>query len=180
MKRAYLALALLALAALAHAQSGNPEYQPFEGARMFTTQGYQELKLSDARWYVAYQGSQDTAPAWIALAWAARSAQLCASAGAKAFVELRYPFEAVTKQDVAQNHETSDRTPYMQRTAAAPVYIPIYTPSGPRAIPPVLGPSKLAAVRCLSDSDVPTDPARAVSIKEALERAAQGGISTAR
>ena len=175
-----VAFALLVFGTTTYAQSSKELlYGPFEGGGYMTAHGYQELKLSESRWYVAYHGSQNTSPEWVNIAWATRSAQLCATIGAKSFVQLRYSFEAVAQRDerMAKQEDGYVGVPFMQHVAGAPMYIPIFTPSGPRAIPPVLGPSKLAAVRCVSDSDVLDDPGRAISIQSSLEKAKQSGIT---
>lgn len=171
--RAIVALALC-MATAVQAQE-NPEYQAFEGARLFTTHGYQDLMLSEDRWYVALQGSKDTAPDWVEQAWATRSAQLCAAVGKQAFVELRYSFEDVAKDGEKASNEGAIPHGLLYRVAT-PVYIPIYTPSGPRSMPPTIGPSKLAAIQCIADGQSLKNPARAVSVAATLEKARQSGF----
>jgi hypothetical protein len=175
-----VAASMFALAAVAQAQTASgPVYGPFEGAGYLSTEGYQEIKLSADRWYVAYQGNRDTSPDWVAAAWSARAAQVCKAAGAATFVELRYPFEAVTADDELAQADGSPEAGGVMLPVAGPVYIPIYTPSnsGPRM--PLIAPSKLAAVRCVVDVARLKDAARAISGADAIAKARGLGMAMA-
>jgi hypothetical protein len=181
LNRAIAVLTLIAMPA-AEALAGDstgPTFGPFEGSSWFSAQGYQELKLDSDRWYVAYQGNRKTSSEWVDAAWSARSAQLCKAAGASHFVALRYPFEAVTAQDDALSQRESEGTLLARRPVAGPVYIPIYTPSGPSTIVPETAPSKLGAIRCLTDPKVLKDPTRAVAVGDALTEARGLGVTLA-
>ena len=172
---------LAALAAPAAADNAKaPAYGPFEGAGYLSTQGYQELKLSTDRWYVAYQGNRETSPDWVEAAWAARSAQLCMASGAAHFVALRYGFEAVALQDEDLAMNPGEESAWAMRATAGPVYVPIFTPSAPQVIVPVTGPSKLAAMRCVKDPALLKTPERAVAVQAALDKARQMGMTIPR
>lgn len=168
--------ALLPATALAADASKNPTYGPFEGAGYVSVQGYQELSLGPGRWYVAYQGNADTSPDWVDAAWSARSAQLCKSGGSTHFVALRYVSEAVGVRD-EQQADAGDESPWQMLRTAGPIYIPIYTPSGPRTVVPLTAPSRLGAIRCISDPLILKDPARAIALGDALETARRQGVA---
>lgn len=174
-------ISIFALNASTLAQSeGAPTYGPFEGGGYITSHGYQDLRLADDHWYVAYQGNKDTAPSWVDAAWAARSAQLCAASGASHFVQLRYVFESVAAGDTPfANSGAGPDAPFVLRTAG-PVYLPIFVPSGPRVIVPRIGPSKLAAVRCVRGTSSLIDSSRAVGVQDTLTKSREAGIITSR
>jgi len=151
-----------------------PTYGPFEGSGYVSVQGYQEISLGTGRWYVAYQGNADTSPAWVEAAWSARSAQLCKSVGH--FVALRYVSEAVGLRD-EELADVSASVPWRMVDTASPVYIPIFTPSGPRTIVPLTAPSRLGAIRCISDPAILKDPSRAIGVSEAMSEALRQGVA---
>ncbi len=168
--------ALLPLTTLAADAPKSPPYGHFEGAGYLSVQGYQELPLGNGRWYVAYQGNADTSPDWVDAAWSARSAQLCKAGGSTHFIALRYVSEAVGVRDEQQADAGNDSA-WRMLQAAGPIYIPIYTPSGPRTILPLTAPSRLAAIRCISDPLSLKNPARAISVGDALETARWQGVA---
>lgn len=174
--RLFLVGTLLPVTVLAADAPKYPTYGPFEGAGYMSVQGYQEMPLGPGRWYVAYQGNADTSPDWVEAAWSARSAQLCRGDGSSHFVALRYVSEAVRVRD-EQQADAGGESPWRMMPMAGPIYIPIYTPSGPRTIVPALAPSRLAAIRCINDPLSLKNPARAIAVGDALEAARRQGVA---
>lgn len=172
-----VACGLLVSSPYAVSAEAQPQYGPFEGAGYLSVHGYQELKLGPEQWYVAYQGNQTTSPSWVEAAWSARAAQLCKATGATHFVEMRYPFEAITRADQLKASRSGMDEVGSFILMAGPVFIPIYTPSGPRTIVPLNAPSKLASVRCVMDVGSVSDPSRVVSIDAAMTDARKQGVS---
>lgn len=165
---AALALALFATASFA--QSSMQAYGPFGDRGLSGASGYQEIRLSDTRWYVAYEGSRSMSPEWVDAAWAARSAQLCSAAGASHFIELRYPFEGVTRQPEALSAAPGPQ--WQMQPVKGPIYTPIFIPSASGGgMMRFDAPSKLAAIRCVADLAVLNEPARAVAAQAALQEA---------
>lgn len=160
--------------AIAHAQSKDvPAFAPYTG-----TSGYQEIDLGNDTWYVAFHGTRDHGMQSLEAGWLARSAQLCSAAGKQFVVELKYVGEPVSSTD---RLSSSDETPYSPSQAlplrvAGSVPIPIFIPSGPREITPILTPSKMAPARCLATAAGLRDGKTAVSIAQALETARGAGL----
>jgi hypothetical protein len=123
---------------------GAAEFKPFDGF-----QGYQDIKVSENLYYVAYHGNRDAKYEEVVAAWGRRAAQLCAQATATHYVELSHLLEPLTKKET-DAFIALEPTPRMIY-AAGPVYIPIYMPSGPRAAR-VDAPSKMAGVRCVRET----------------------------
>jgi hypothetical protein len=123
---------------------GAAEFKPFDGF-----QGYQEIKVSENSYYVAYHGNREAKYDEVVAAWGRRAAELCAQAATAHYVELAYLLEPLTRKemDAFVALEPAPRMIY----AAGPVYIPIYMPSGPRAAR-VDAPSKMAGVRCVRET----------------------------
>lgn len=167
------ALVALAGAACVHAQTPDlpdlPQLIPFAG-----DSGYQEIRLSADTWYLALHGTRKHSPASVQTAWLARAAQLCVAAKARYFVELRYAGERVLSSDVAAA-ETEPLARFMRPTAGG-YYVPIFIPSGPRAITQQLTPSKLAPVRCVEAQDAVRERNRAMSAADVLGSARRAGF----
>lgn len=147
-----------------------PNLAPYEG-----DSGYQEFSLGPDSWYVAFHGTRKHSMATVEAAWLARAAQLCNSIQKSHLVELKYVGERVLDSDeVARNDAALDA--HLYKVAGA-VYIPIFTPSGPREITPVLTPSKVAAVRCFSTDNGLRSGKTAVTTAEALASARKAGLA---
>jgi len=144
-----------------------PDYVPFAGHS-----GYQEIRVAEDSWYVAFHGTRDHNIQSVDAAWAARAAELCNSLGAAYFVQLKYEGEAVLDGEKI-SRETRRRT--WMRNAGA-VFIPIYVPRSSGSAMIFYTPSKMAAVRCLKSSDGLRDPKRLQSGADALLAARQMGI----
>jgi len=174
--KALVASALLLAQCIAHC---SPEFGSFEGESFTNGQGYQEIKLSAGRWYLAYQGNRDTASEWVDAAWAARAAQLCVAIGAQHYVELRYQFEEVTTQDKASVGLESGN-PWAMVNTAGSVPVPIFIPMPQQPVMPLTAPSKLQALQCIVDVENLKDKTRALETSVALQKAKELGIVASR
>ena len=179
LKLLLIAAPMLLTSGFAHADK--LAFGPFGGSSLTAGQGYQELKLSSDRWYVAYQGNRSTSSEQVDAAWAARAAQLCGAIGTAYFVELRYQTESVVRDDVTTGSAQPDSlAAWSMRQTAGAVYVPIFIPGQPQVITPQTAPSKLAAVLCVRDAKVLKDAARAVDHAGALAKAKQLDIELGR
>lgn len=145
-------------------------YGPFTG-----DSGYQDVKLSEQSWYVAYHGNRQTSLDQVQLGWQARVAELCGSLRATLFVELRYVGEPLLPGDPAVAGDPAQEG-WIQLAKGSYVYIPIFTPRPNYSAMSLMAPSKLAAVRCLWDATGLIDPSRAASIPKVREDARRAGI----
>jgi hypothetical protein len=146
-----------------------PKFAPASGRT-----GYQEIRLGDDTWYLAFYGDRENPLELIQAAWAARAAQLCDSVKHPYFVPLKYVSEAVLKSAPAAAITRADGRAYPVR---GPVYIPIFIPQPAHGvIPAVTTPSKLAAFKCIDSPEKLLEPSRAVSTSEALASARTRGF----
>jgi hypothetical protein len=148
------------------------EYKAFDGM-----EGYQSIRVSDDVHYVAYHGSRDTSVGDVSAGWSARSAQICRDAGRGFYVELAYVFEPLTPAEI-RKMESSEAEPAAipaRGAGGAPIYIPIYTPSGPR-VAMINAPSRLGAIRCVPSPADLADQERAVSVSKQLEESRAAGL----
>jgi hypothetical protein len=154
---------------LAGSESAKP-FGPFKGDL-----GYQDIALGDLMWYVAFHGNRGTEITWVNAAWAARVAQLCRERQQEFFVQLRYVFEPLSKEErTTQREYVPDAWAMHVRGTYVPILVP-YSSGGP--IQAVVTPSKLAAVRCINDPSKIGDPTRAIRVDSSLDAARQLGIN---
>jgi hypothetical protein len=167
------ALFLLGLGSVAIAEiPSQPDvklYTPHNGRS-----GYQEIPLNGNSWYVFFEGTRDDKIEKVEAGWATRAAELCKNSGKKYFVEQRYVSEKILK-DEPLNISRNDLASGLH-TVAGMIFVPIYTPSSPRAINPILTPSKMAAIQCLDKQDQLIDTSRAISVDTTLDKAITLGI----
>jgi len=146
-----------------------PKYAPLTGIT-----GYQEIKLSDDSWYVAFYGNRKHEQTVVDAAWSARAAQLCQGIKRPFFVELRYVSEPVLTPAKASEHQEA---PDGQLSKVGAVYVPIFIPQVHGPMAPVLMPGKSAAIRCVESPDALLDQSRAVSAVEAIAAAKKRGLA---
>ena len=145
-----------------------PRFAPAAGRT-----GYQEIRLADDSWYLAFYGDRENPIELVQAAWAARAAQLCDGLKHPYFIELKYVSEGVLKSAPSAAIAGSDARLY----PVGAVYIPIFIPQPSHGVmPAVITPSKLAALRCVDAPDKLLDPSRAVSTAEALASARTRGF----
>jgi len=142
-------------------------YKPYNGF-----EGYQEITLSDDSYYVAFHGRKD--PDDVKLAWKVRSAELCSIKNFNYYVELKYPFEPITKEEIKKQISFNDYDGTF--VYARFMYIPIYTPAPAQRSVELISPSKMAAIRCFVSIESLEDSDRAISVKERLHEAKSKGI----
>lgn len=136
--------------------------------------GYQDIKLDNRSWYVGYYGVRDNHWDTIQAAWAARSAQLCGSAGFSHFVELRYVGEPVGSNEKSSQWESAP----VRTLPVGSMYIPILIPVRPGGEAPTrITANKLGAIRCIASPDDLSDRTRAMSVRGSLEAAQKAGLS---
>jgi hypothetical protein len=151
-----------------------PEYQSMADAGMLSYEGYEDIKIGPATWYVAYQGNRSTPPDWIDAAWSARAATICQAAQHRYVVALRYPMEPVTPQDDVADARRGAWSGWTRQNVAGFIAIPIYTPAAPPQ--PITGPSKLGAIRCIDDPQSLKDPKRAIAVDQSLLDTRSAGV----
>ena len=167
----------LGFAAASVAQSGSvpskappsevPKFAPVSGIT-----GYQEIKLSEDSWYVAFHGQRKHSMELVEAGWGARVAQLCTGIQRAYFVQLRYVGEPILKTSPAAAVKPLIGSAH----PVGMVYIPIFIPQAHRAALAVVTPSKSAAIRCVQSPDALLDRSRAFSVTEALSTARQRGL----
>lgn len=158
-------VAMLTALSLSAQPSPQLEYGPFSG---YT--GYQEVKITDQSWYVAFHGDRQTSLEYVKAGWHARAAELCTLQNAAYYVEMRYVREPLLVDDREAERSQGSLIP-----AAGYIYVPIFTQRSAASVS-VIAPSKLAAVRCVTEISSLREPSRAVSVGKALEDAAKVGI----
>ncbi len=169
--RAAALVGALALAA-SHAGAQSPEpptFAPYVGGG-----GFQEIELGGDAWYVAFHGVRQNTMAAVEAAWLARSAQLCLAGNKRFLVELRYVGEHVLSSE-PMAHLPSDVSGYAQHVAGV-VYIPIVISSRPQQFSPIITPTKMAAIRCLSTVTGLRADKVAVDAQAALHAARSAGL----
>jgi hypothetical protein len=172
--RRHLGRFLAALALLSPGGAAALEYIPFAGF-----EGYQEIRIDDDLYFVAFHGTRNTPVAEIDAAWRTRAAQLCLAAGAGHFMPLRYSFEPVLKDEPARGGARRSMVDgSFIHAAAAPIYIPIFTsrPSGGF----IDAPSRQGHVRCVRDPSLAIAPDRLVEAERTVEAANARGWAVAR
>lgn len=166
-----IAAMLLVAPCLVHAQTPElPSFQPYSG-----DSGYQDLQLGPDSWYVAFHGTRKHSISTVETAWRARAAQLCQAANARYVVELKYVGDRALESD-AVAAAPEDPSAHVHRVAGF-VYIPIFTPSGPREIAPLLTPTKMGPVRCLPSIERLRQGKVAIDVQEAIGAARKAGLS---
>ena len=171
MASSLVAAALLVASSLARAQSPEiPSFQPYSGES-----GYQDLQIGPDSWYVAFHGTRKHSMSTVEAAWRARAAQLCQSAGSRYVVELSYVGDRALESD-AVAAVPDDSSAYMHKVAGF-IYIPIFTPSGPREITPILTPTKMGAIRCLPALERLRQGKVAIDVREAISAGRKAGLS---
>ena len=168
---ALTAAALVNATFSANAQQAEvPTFQPYAGES-----GYQDLQLGPDSWYVAFHGTRKHSISTVEQAWKARAAQLCRSTSTRYFVELKYVGDRALESDAVAS-VPEDSSAYMQRVAGV-IYIPIFTSSGPREISPLLTPTKMGAIRCLSNVEGLRQGKVATEVLDAISSARKAGLS---
>lgn len=155
---------LMLLAAAVCADAAAVEYQPFDGL-----EGYQDIRVSDDTYYVGFHGKRDAQFQDVVQGWYARSAELCSAAGATHFTELAHVLEPITAAE-REKFIAGDAAGRLVPAAARTVFIPIIVPRS-SGNPYVYAPSKLAAMRCVSDPSAVLDTGRLMAVGETLEAA---------
>ena len=158
------------LAAAACADAGAVQYQPFDGL-----EGYQDIRVSDDTWYVGFHGKRDAQFQDVVQAWYARSAELCAAAGASHFTELANVLEPITAAE-REKFIAEGPAAHIIPAAARTVYIPIYVPRSSGSAY-VYAPSKLAAIRCVTDPSAVLDKGRLMAVGETLDAARRASFA---
>jgi hypothetical protein len=140
----------------------------------FTGQsGYQELKLGGDSWYLAFHGTRNDVITLVEAGWMGRAGQLCEAAHKAYVVELRYVDEPVYLTDpVASNDDGLE----IVKVRSGPIFIPIYTPSGPRNVSPTLTPTKAAPLRCINETTGLRPGKAAVPVADAINTARTAGM----
>jgi hypothetical protein len=164
------ALVLVVVPALASAQPSEvPSFQPYSGKS-----GYQDLKVGPESWYVAFHGTRMHSMSTVEAAWWARAAQLCQSANARYVVELNYVGDRALESDGVASFP-DDSSANMLRVAGV-VYIPIFTPSGPREFTPMVTPSRIGVIRCLPALDRLRQGKVSTKVQEAIDAGRKTGL----
>jgi hypothetical protein len=141
-------VAVFLMSRSALAQTGDlPSFLEFEGQS-----GYQEIALAGDSWYLAFHGTRNNSLSSVEAGFWGRAAQLCRSAGKAYVVELVYVGERVLPSDpnLVQFESVSSRLVPVRSF----IYIPIFIRGGPvtsNAPERVITPSKMSAIRCLSE-----------------------------
>lgn len=121
--------------------------------------GYQEIKLEPKLYYLSINGRKKTSGPELERAWALRAVELCAAEGTSHFVRLEHLFERVLAADPIAALRAK---PGPVKVKGGPIYIPIYTPSGPSFIDePAFG----AHLRCVDAASTILPPERLFPVK---------------
>ena len=150
-------------------------YQPFVGM-----EGYQELQIAPAVYFVAFHATLSSPADEIEVAWRARSAELCTSQGASHFIALAFSFEPVLKTDLERTGLAPALPGARAMRAGNVVYIPIFTPRR-NANAAIDAPTKQGHIRCIKDPSAAIKPERLVDGIKVIENAkARGWITVAK
>lgn len=144
------------------------EYQPGPA-------GYQEIKLGERAWYVAYHGNSSHQQSWVDAAWRLRVAHLCRDSKASYFIELRYVTEPITETEKKLSALLPQRDAMLTPATWVPIFIPM-----PDHLSRLKWPYKMKAVRCIDNPPDLLDPSRAVSIQTSIDNAIRQGIGAER
>jgi hypothetical protein len=142
--------------------------EPFAGDT-----GYQEIKLSDNSWYVAYFGSRKTAMTDVEMSWRVRAARLCEIQNSPYFVELNYVAEPVLTGDKLSSTGPENFSAGYRKVGA--IFVPIYTP--PVSLDPEIVPTKMAPILCLAAPTALRAPERVQEVSSILAQARKNGYT---
>ena len=139
------------------------KYQPYEGF-----EGYQEIKIMDDIYFVAFHGEKNSAGKEVKAAWGLRSAQLCSRNGSEYFAPLKYSFERILYADPELLSKSNKWDGAYFKVGGEFIYIPMYTP-GPDRNASINAPTRQSHIRCISKDSEVIDKERLIEVQPIID-----------